>query len=61
MEASYLMSTEAAATTYWTDLDLEDPVYDGYEHTVATLPDDSIDDGSSRAYLLAWIASHLEG
>ena len=144
-EASYLMSTEAAAAaTYWTDLDLEDPVYQGYEHTIVTLnwggkrdyatwfsaepsamlgillipmgpfadylaidperirasiaeaapggfgvqfgdyllmyqalagaddaqaaweeaqtlPDDSIDDGSSRAYLLAWIASHLEG
>ena len=144
LQASYLMSTEAAATAYWTDLDLEDPVYEGYEHTIATLnwggkrdyatwfsaepsamlgillipmgpfadylaidpeairasvaeaapggfgvqfgdyllmyqalagpqdaqdawdeaqtlPDDSIDDGSSRAYLLAWIASHLEG
>jgi len=145
VQASYLMSTEAAAAAaYWTDLDLEDPVYQGYEHTIATLnwggkrdyatwfsaepsamlgillipmgpfadylaidperirasiaeaapgglgvqfgdyllmyqalagpddaqaawdeaqtlPDDSIDDGSSRAYLLAWIASHLEG
>jgi len=145
VEASYLMSTEAAAAAaYWTDLDLEDPVYQGYGHTIATLnwggkrdyatwfsaepsamlgillipmgpfadylaidpermrasiaeaapggfgvqfgdyllmyqalagpddaqaawdeaqtlPDDSIDDGSSRAYLLAWIASHLDG
>ena len=142
LQASYLMSTEAAAILYWTDLDLEDPVYEGYEHTIATLnwggkrdyatwfsaepsamlgillipmgpfadylavdperirasvaeaaaggfgvqfgdyllmyqslagpqdaaaawaeaqtlPDTSIDDGSSRAYLLAWIASHL--
>jgi len=142
LQASYLMSTEAAAITYWTDLDLEDPVYEGYGHTIATLnwggkrdyatwfsaepsamlgillipmgpfadylaidperirasvaeaapdgydvqfgdyllmylalagpedaatawdeaqrlPDTSIDDGSSRAYLLAWIASRL--
>lgn len=140
-QASYLMSTEAAAITYWTDLDLDDPVYEGYEHSIATLnwggkrdyatwfsaepsamlgillipmgpfadylaidperirasvaeaapggydvqfgdyllmylalagpqdagtawdeartlPDTSIDDGSSRAYLLAWIAAH---
>ncbi len=27
----------AAAAAYWTDLDLEDPVYQGYEHTIATL------------------------
>ena len=37
LQASYLMSTEAAAVTYWTDLGLEDPVYEGYEHTIATL------------------------
>ncbi len=36
-EAAYLMSTEAAAIRYWTDLDLEDPIYEGYEHTIATL------------------------
>jgi hypothetical protein len=36
-QASYLMSTEAAAITSWTDLDIEDPVYEGYEHTIATL------------------------
>lgn len=35
--ASWLMSTEAAAITYWTDLDLEDPVYEGYEQEILTL------------------------
>jgi endo-1,3(4)-beta-glucanase len=35
--ASWLMSTEAAAILYWTDLDLEDPVYDGYERTIVAL------------------------
>ena len=143
-QAAWLMSTEAAATAYWTDLDLTDPVYDGFEHTVVALnwggkrdwatwfsaepsamlgilllpmgpyadylaidpdrvrdslaeaapdgydvmfgdyllmyralagqqdaaaawddalalPDERIDDGSSRAYLLAWIAAHRTG
>ena len=141
-EAAYLMSTETAAITYWTDLDLTDPVYAGYGRTIVTLnwggkrdyatwfsaepnamlgillipmgpfadylaidaerirasvaeaapdgygvqfgdyllmylalagpddaatawkeatslPDTSIDDGNSRAYLLAWIAAHM--
>lgn len=35
--ASWLMSTEAAAILYWTDLDLEDPVYEGYGHEIVTL------------------------
>lgn len=35
--ASWLMSTEAAAITYWTDLDLEDPVYEGYGQEIVTL------------------------
>ena len=35
--ASWLMSTEAAAITYWTDLDLTDPVYEGFGHEVVTL------------------------
>lgn len=35
--ASWLMSTEASAITYWTDLDLSDPVYEGYGHEVVTL------------------------
>lgn len=35
--ASWLMSTEAAAALYWTALDLDDPVYDGYEHQVVAL------------------------
>ncbi|EYR62766.1 1,3-beta-glucanase [Actinotalea ferrariae CF5-4] len=35
--ASWLMSTEAAAIIYWTDLDLEDPVYEGYGQEIVTL------------------------
>jgi hypothetical protein len=35
--ASWLMSTEAADVLYWTDLDLTDPVYEGYGHEVVTL------------------------
>ncbi|WP_024286558.1 glycosyl hydrolase [Cellulomonas sp. KRMCY2] len=37
-EATWLASTEAAsARTYWTDLDLDDPLYDGFEHQVVSL------------------------
>jgi endo-1,3(4)-beta-glucanase len=32
--ARWLLSTEVAARLYWTDLDLDDPVYHGYDHTV---------------------------
>jgi endo-1,3(4)-beta-glucanase len=35
--ATWLMSTEAAAIIYWTDLDLEESVYEGYEHEIAVL------------------------
>ncbi|MCL3859691.1 glycosyl hydrolase [Actinotalea sp. K2] len=36
-QASWLMSTEAAAIVYWTDLDLEDPVYEGFGPTIVAL------------------------
>jgi hypothetical protein len=36
-QAAYLMSTEAAAAAYWTDLPLDEPVYEGYDHTIVTL------------------------
>ncbi|WP_265522971.1 glycosyl hydrolase [Oerskovia flava] len=37
-QATWLLSQEAAAArAYWTDLDLDDPVYDGFEHTITSL------------------------
>ena len=36
--ATWLTSTEAASTrTYWTDLDLDDPLFDGFAHRVVSL------------------------
>ncbi len=37
-EAQWMLSAEAAsALAYWTDFDLSEPVYDGFEHNVASL------------------------
>ena len=37
-EARWLLSAEAAsALSYWTDFDLDDPVYAGFDHTVTSL------------------------
>src|SRR5690606_12602532 len=37
-QATWLLSAEAAsARTYWTDFSLDDPVYDGFEHTITSL------------------------
>ncbi len=37
VEATWLLSTEAAASLYWTHLDLGDPVYRGFDHQVVAL------------------------
>lgn len=37
-EAEWMLSSEAAsASAYWTDFDLTDPIYDGFDHTVTSL------------------------
>ena len=37
-EAEWMLSSEAASSrAYWTDFDLADPVYEGFEHTVTSL------------------------
>ncbi len=38
VQATWLASTEAASTrAYWTSLDLDDPLYEGFDHTVMAL------------------------
>ncbi|WP_372595037.1 glycosyl hydrolase [Actinotalea sp.] len=37
VQAEWLLSTEAASTLYWTHLDLDDPVYEGFAHEVIAL------------------------
>jgi len=37
-EADWMLSSEAAsARAYWTDFDLDDPVYQGFDHTITSL------------------------
>jgi len=37
-EAEWMLSAEAAsAKAYWTDFDLDDPVYDGFDHSITSL------------------------
>ena len=37
-EATWLLSAEAAsAQSYWTNFDLDDPAYDGFDHTITSL------------------------
>ena len=37
-QATWLLSAEAdSARTYWTDIDLDDPVLEGFDHTIASL------------------------
>jgi len=37
-EAGWMLSSEAAsARAYWTDFDLDDPVYQGFDHTITSL------------------------
>ena len=37
-EAEWMLSSEAASSrAYWTDFDLDDPVYEGFDHTITSL------------------------
>ena len=38
LEAGWMLSAEAdSARAYWTDFDLDEPVYDGFEHSITSL------------------------